>query len=99
MRVEEDIDADLVDDPVVGGAQLQEAHAQVRVGGQRGDGPLDQVAASLVGIGRTVEHCRLGVGVDGVHEGADEVADRAASHIVQLGPLLGGELKLELGQP
>ena len=68
--------ADLVDDPVVGGAQFEDPVAQVGVRGDRLDGAsmscLDRVAGS-----QRLDVLGLDVGVDGVDESADDVADGA----------------------
>ncbi len=83
---DEFVAADLVDDPIVGGAKFEYAVAQLRVGRDRLDGPLDRVGRSS---GR----------IDGVHERPDDVADRLASDLVEFPPLLIGKRKFEFRQP
>jgi hypothetical protein len=51
VGIEQDVGADLVDDPVVGGTQLEDAGAQLRAGGDGLDGPLQELATSLIRIG------------------------------------------------
>ena len=59
---------------------------------------IEQLLDGRVRVGGAFDGLGLGVGVDGVDEAADDVADRAAGDGVELGALVGGELELELGQ-
>ena len=95
----EHVDADLVDDPVVGGAQLEDAGAQVGVVGDRSGGEVDQLGDRGARVGGVSDGEGLAFGVDGVDEAADDVAQRLAGDGVELGALLGGQLQLELGEP
>ena len=90
---------DLVDDPVVGGAQLEDAVAQIGVGGQRADGSIDKLLASDVGIVGHSRRLRLGVRVDGVDEMADDVWQRTAGDLVQLVALVEVSCEFELREP
>jgi len=98
VGVQKDIDADGVDDPVVGGPQLQDPLTQLRIRGQRLDRRVEQLLDGGLGVGCVGFRPLLGVGVDGVDQVAHDLAHRHTGDAVQPSSLSIGKLQLQGGQ-
>ncbi len=97
VGVDQGVPVDVIDDPVVRGPQFHDPLPQGWVGGDRLHSPVEEVLDGLLPVCGVTDDLGLGVGVNGVHEGPDDVPDWATGDDVELFPLGGGEVELELG--